>query len=134
MASFTQEQIESALEAKSKHLNQFDLRQISSAKDVVLKMVADFPQNWAKAERQATLLFQMIEAAANGKFDVHPDDLRYAGGALVYLGEPLDIVPDDEEDGYADDAAIVGLAIAKSESFVRKFCEAKGLNVAEYLD
>lgn len=134
MASFTNEQIESALEAKSKHLNQYDLRQISGAKDAVMKMIGEFPDNWAKARRQATLLFEMIEAAANGKLDVHPDDLRFAGGALVYLGDPLDIVPDDEDDGYADDAAIVGLAVAKSDAQVRKYCESKGLNVAEYVD
>lgn len=134
MASFTKEQIESALEAKSKHLNQYDLRQISGAKGAVMKMVAEFPESWAKAQRQATLLFEMIEAAANGKLDVHPDDLRYAGGALVYLGDPLDIVPDEEEDGYSDDAAIVGLAIAKSEEQVKKYCAQKGLDAAEYLD
>ena len=31
MASFTKEQIEAALEAKSRHLNQYNLRQIASA-------------------------------------------------------------------------------------------------------
>lgn len=134
MASFTKEQIDSALEAKSKHLNQHDLRQISGAKEAVMKMVAEFPEDWAKARRQTTLLFEMIEAAANGKLDVHPDDLRYAGGALVYLGDSLDIVPDDEKDGYADDAAIVSLAIEKSEEQVKKYCAQKGLNAAEYFD
>lgn len=134
MANFTTEQIEAALEAKSRHLNEYDLRQISEARDAVMKMVAAFPDTWAKAQRQATLLFEMIEAAASGKLAAHPDDLRYAGGALVYLGDSLDIVPDDEEDGYADDAAIVSLAIEKSKDHVRKYCAAKGLNVAEYVD
>lgn len=134
MASFTREQIEAALEAKSRHLNQYDLRQIASAKAAVMKMVAEFPESWGKAQRQATLLFEMIEAAANGKLAVHPDDLRYAGGALVYLGDSLDIVPDDEEDGYADDAAIVALAIEKSSEQVKTYCAAKGLSVVEYLD
>lgn len=134
MASFTKEQIEAALEAKSRHLNEYDLRQISGAKAAVMKMVAEFPESWAKAKRQATLLFEMIEAAANGKLAVHPDDLRFAGGALVYLGDSLDIVPDEETDGYADDAAIVGLAIKKSEEQVKKYCASKGLSAAEYLD
>lgn len=134
MASFTKDQIEAALEAKSRHLNQYDLRQIASAKAAVMKMVADFPESWAKAQRQATLLFEMIEAAANGKLAVHPDDLRYAGGALVYLGDSLDIVPDDEAEGYADDAAIVALAIEKSSEQVKTYCAAKGLSAAEYLD
>lgn len=134
MASFTKQQIESALEAKSRHLNEHDLRQISGAKDAVMKMVAEFPDTWIKAQRQATLLFEMIEAAANGKLAVHPDDLRYAGGALVYLGDSLDIVPDDQEDGYADDAAIVALAIEKSKDQIAKYCATQGLTVAEYFE
>lgn len=134
MASFTKQQIEAALEAKSKHLSDYDLRQISSARDAVMKMIAEFPDSWAKTKRQATLLFEMIEAAANGKLAVHPDELRYAGGALVYLGDSLDIVPDEEEDGYADDAAIVSLAVTKSEGQVKKYCAGKGLSPAEYLD
>ena len=134
MASFTKEQIEQALGAKSKHLNQYDIRQIADAKDAVSKMIKEFPDSWAKAQRQATLLFDMIQDAANGKFDVHPDELRFAGGALIYLGEALDIVPDDEDDGYADDAAVVGLAIAKSEKHVRAYCQLKGISVVEYLD
>lgn len=134
MASFTKKQIESALDAKSKHLNQYDIRQIAESKDAVMKMIGEFPENWAKAQRQATLLFELIEAAANGKLKADPEELRFAGGALIYLGEALDIVPDDEEDGYSDDAAIVGLAIARTEKHVRAFCESRGLNVAEYLD
>lgn len=134
MASFTEQQIEQALEAKARRLDQYDIRRISEAKDAVMKMIGEFPDSWAKAQRQATLLFEMIEAAATGKLQAHPDQLKYAAGALIYLGDPLDIVPDEDEDGYADDAAIVGLAIKKSESQVRDFCKARGLDAAEYVD
>ena len=48
---------------------------------------------------------------------------------MIYLGAPLDIVPDDEEDGYSDDAAIVGLAVAKLETHVRAYCEKHGYEV-----
>jgi uncharacterized membrane protein YkvA (DUF1232 family) len=134
MASFTEQQIEQALEAKAQRLDQYDIRRISEAKQAVMKMIEEFPESWSKAQRQATLLFDMIEAAATGKLNVHPDELKYAAGALIYLGDPLDIVPDEDEDGYADDAAVVGLAVAKSEAQVRSFCTSRGLNAAEYVD
>lgn len=134
MASFTKEQIESALKTKSEHLSPDDVRRIADNKDAVMKMIEEFPENWAKAQRQATVLFELIEACAHGKLNIHPDDLREAAGALIYLGAPMDIVPDDEEDGYADDAAVVGLAIQKSAKQVRALCKLKGLNAAEYVD
>jgi len=134
MASFTKEQIESALKAKSEHLKPDDIRRIAQAKDAVLKMVEEFPENWAKAKRQAVLLFDLIEASSTGKLNILPEDLKFAAGALIYLGEALDIVPDDEEDGYADDAAIIGLAISKSEKYVAMLCTQRELNIAEYLD
>ena len=134
MATFTREQIDAALTAKSIHLSPDDIRRVADARDSVMKMIAEFPSSWAKAQRQATMLFELIEASATGKVNVHPEDLKYAAGALIYLGEALDIIPDDEKDGYADDAAIVGLAVAKSEPFVREYCESRKLNLAEYLD
>lgn len=134
MTSFTKEQIESALRTKSAHLGPEDVRRIADNKSTVMKMIQDFPPNWAKAQRQSMMLFELIEASATGRMDVHPEELKSAAGALIYLGAPLDIIPDDEADGYSDDAAVVGLAIAQSEKHVRAFCEAHGRNAAEYLD
>ncbi len=134
MARFTSDQIEHALDAKSARLSPQDIRRIAQSKASVMKMIDEFPPAWEKAKRQATLLFQLIEASATGKTNIHPEDLRSAAGALIYLGEALDIVPDDEDDGYDDDAAIVSLGIKRSEVHVRAYCESAGLNVAEYLD
>lgn len=134
MASFTKEQIESALQTKSAHLSPEDVRRVADNKEAVLKMIAEFPASWAKAQRQATVLFELIEACATGKMHLHPDELRPAAGALIYLGAPLDIIPDDEEDGYSDDAAVVGLAVAKVAEHVKAYCAQNGLNAAEYLD
>ena len=134
MPIFTNEQIEKALAAKSTNLGPEDIRRIAGNKDAVMKMIGDFPESCEKARRQATLLFEMIRAAATGKMNVHPDELRHAAGALIYLGAPLDIVPDDETDGYSDDAAVIDLAIQKSRSHVRTYCTMMNLSVADYLD
>lgn len=134
MASFTNEQIESALVTKSQRLDQYDIRRIAGAKDAVTKMIEEFPQKWDEARKQATLLFEMIEDAANGKFNAQPEELKFAAGALIYLGDPLDLVPDEDDDGYADDAAIVKLAIQKSAAQVKTYCEVKGRQASDYLD
>lgn len=133
MPAFTTEQIEKALSAKSTNLGPEDIRRIADNKDAVMKMIDAFPQGYDKARRQATLLFEMIRAAATGQLSVHPDELRHAAGALIYLGAPLDIIPDDEADGYADDAAVIGLAILKSQAHVRTYCTMMRLDVNEYL-
>jgi uncharacterized membrane protein YkvA (DUF1232 family) len=134
MAKFTSEQIESALNAKSERLGPSDIKRIAGARDAVLKMLDEFPDGYAQAKKQGALLFDLIAASSNGKIDVRPEDLKHAAGALIYLGEALDIVPDDQEDGYADDAAIIALAIQKSAVPVRALCLSKGLDPADYLD
>ena len=134
MPSFTREQIQTALSAKSKNLSPQDVRRVASNKDAVMKMIAEFPERYTKAQRQATLLFEIIRAAATGKMNVHPEDLKDAAGALIYLGAPVDIIPDDEKDGYADDAAVIALAISKTEAHVRAYCAMMALDPAEYLD
>jgi len=132
MASFTREQIEKALDAKSEHLGDADLLRIVENRDTVLKMIQDFPDNWHKARRQATVLFELLEANLKGAKPWAP--LRPAAGALIYLASPLDLVPDDQTDGFADDAAIIGLAIERLRAEVKMHCEALGRNAAEYLD
>ncbi len=134
MPSFTRDQIQKALNANSQNLSPEDVRRVSGNKDAVMKMVNEFPEQWAKARRQATLLFDLIRAAATGKINIHPDELKDAAGALIYLGAPVDIIPDDEKDGYSDDAAVVALAVQRTEAQIRAYCELNGLNASDYLD
>jgi uncharacterized membrane protein YkvA (DUF1232 family) len=133
MPSFTPAQIQKALDAKSEHLTEADLRRIAESSATVLKMIDDFPESWAKARRQANVLLELLEANLKNP-KLAWSVLRPAGGALIYLGSPLDLVPDDEEDGFADDAAIISLAIEQLRAQVKAHCEALGRNSAEYLD
>ena len=134
MAAFTKEQIEKALDAKSSLLTLADVERIAKAKETVVRVIDDFPDNWSKARRQATALFELIEWHFQGKRELPLEALQLAAGALIYLSAPLDLVPDDQEDGYADDAAIVSLAAERNREHIREFCEATGRNAAEYLD
>lgn len=99
-----------------------------------MKLIGEFPTKYERARLQATLLFDLIESGTAGNTNPPTDDLKFAAGALIYLGEALDIVPDDQEDGHADDAAVIALAMEKSAPQVRDFCAKTGLNSADFLD
>lgn len=126
MASFTTEQIENALTAKAAHLSAPDIRRIADNRQAVERLIDEFPAEWESAKEQASLLFQFIQAAPEQPSDAELATLKLAAGALIYLGDPLDIVPDDQEDGYEDDAAVVELASQKIRPALAAFCQAQG--------
>jgi uncharacterized membrane protein YkvA (DUF1232 family) len=133
MPKFTKEQIATALSTKSEPLSPDDVRRVAKSKEAVLKMISEFPEEEELAKRRAHLLFEMIEACSTGKLHLHPDELKWAAGALIYLGAPFDIVPDHEEGGYADDAEVIALAIEKSEEQVRAYCKLKEVDPSTFL-
>lgn len=128
MAAFTKEQVAAALDAKAAHLTKKDVERIAKNKDTVLRMVQEFPESHAQAQRQAVLLLDIIVAST-----APAEALIQAAAALIYLGAPIDLVPDHEEHGYSDDAAIVALAITRIEETVRVHCAERGLELKNYL-
>lgn len=128
MAAFTKEQVAAALDAKAAHLTKKDVERIAQNKQAVASMIAEFPGEHARARKQATLLVELIEAG-----QAPLEALVQAAAALIYLGAPIDLVPDDEPDGYSDDAAIVALAVERIEESVRVHCAERNLDAAEYL-
>jgi len=129
MSGFTEQEVADALEAKSARLTERDVTHVAKSRAAVEKLIADFPEQWAKARRQAGLLLELVSDAT-----VALESRRYAAGALIYLGAPLDLVPDEDEDGFADDAAVVALAVRRCEPAVRTYCVQRSLNAAEFLD
>jgi len=134
MVSFTHAQIEKALSAKSHNLSPEDIRRVANNKAAVIKIIEEFPAEYDKAKRQAHLLFEIIRETSIGKLSIHTDELKAAAGALIYLSAPMDIIPDDEKDGYADDAAVIGLAVQRMAKHVENYCTTMGLNPADYLE
>jgi len=134
MASFTLAQIEKALSAKAHNLGPDDIRRVANNGAAVMKMIDEFPGEYDKAKRQARLLFEIIRETSTGQLSIHPDELKEAAGALIYLGAPMDIVPDDEADGYADDAAVIDLACKQMARHVQNYCAKTGLDPSDYLD
>jgi len=128
MAAFTKEQVAAALDAKAAHLTKKDVERIAKNKDTVLRMVQEFPEAHGQAQRQAVLLLDIIVAGT-----APAESLTQAAAALIYLGAPIDLVPDHEEHGYSDDAAIVALAVARIEESVRVHCAERHLDLKNYL-
>lgn len=130
----SKETYQRALDAKAAHLTQADIERIGANEAYVRQAIDKFPDSWAKARRQADALFLLIQSSLSGEQNVSLEILRYAAGSLLYLSSPLDLVPDDEEGGFADDAAVLGFAIEKARADITKLCQRTGKNAAKYLD
>jgi uncharacterized membrane protein YkvA (DUF1232 family) len=128
MASFTPAQVAAALDTKAGHLGLKDLERVVAGGDAVRQMLLGFPKEHALAGRQAELLLDLLGAGT-----APIESRKQAAGALIYLGAPIDLVPDDDEDGYSDDAAVIQLAVTRTEEALRVHCVERGLDFDEYL-
>ena len=132
MSKFNSQQIEDALLLKAKELGSADFQRIASAGQAVKQLIREFPKELSKTKDQAWLLFEIVKSHADKK-NLTDQGAQLAASALIYIGSPMDLVPDDESDGFHDDAAVVALAIARAEADVRKFCELDRRDPAKYL-
>lgn len=105
------ETIARALRTKSDPLGRADLERIVTAPEAVEKLIGDLPASFAAAREGANLLFSFLEEALDREPARVTAAMKTAGGALLYLASPLDLVPDQDEGGYEDDAAVVLLAL-----------------------
>lgn len=129
MARFEMKQVEAALDAKAAHLTEKDLARIVESRAAVMKLVQEFPADQLRARRQGELLFALLEAGS-----ASIETRKQAAGALIYLGAPIDLVPDDQEGGYEDDAAVIACAIRRCEEAVRVHCAQHDLDSSDYLE
>lgn len=127
MARFDSQQVAAALDAKALHLTEKDLARIAESPDTVTKLIDEFPTAAHKTRRQAKLLLDLL-TAERGSIEVR----KQAAGALIYLAAPVDLVPDDEEGGYDDDAAVIDLAVQRCQETVRVFCTERQLDPNDY--
>ncbi len=130
--SFTSQQIEDALVLKANELGPEDFQRIASAGQAVKQLLREFPRELSKTRDQAWLLFEMLKSYTDRKA-ISLQSAQLAASALLYIGSPMDLIPDEEEDGFADDAAVVDLAIQRSADDVRKFCELDQRDPSHYL-
>jgi uncharacterized membrane protein YkvA (DUF1232 family) len=118
---FTSDQIARALEAKAKRLTLEDLDRVRASVSSVQEKLAEFPPSLNDSKVRAELLLEFC-GDESGSFEAR----KLAAGALLYLSSPLDLIPDHEPDGYADDAAVVDLATKRITNDLRAFCTRTG--------
>lgn len=119
--SFTPEQIQKALDGKVSRLTAEDIARVAAAAPLVRQKIAEFPESLSASRARAELL---LAFAVEGQDELAA--LKLAAGALLYLTSPLDLVPDHEPGGFADDAAVVDLAASRLHSDLLAFCARTG--------
>lgn len=141
MARFADEQVRKALELKARSVERDDVERVAGNRAAVQALIDELPPELGRARKQAALLFEFVEHAAQGLRSGGGDDaaspsfgaVQEAVGALLYLSSPIDLVPDTEDGGYLDDAAILELAVQRIVPVLRAFCEERGIDPSETL-
>lgn len=128
--SFSGEQVKRALDSKAERVSSGDVARIVQMRSAVEEKLAEFPPELLEARTQGALLFAYLESMAQAPLTA---ETKQAAGALLYLSAPVDLVPDHEPGGYADDAAVVALAVERSRAALRAFCEKSGRIVPSWL-
>lgn len=132
MPSFTDEDVERALDLKAQHVRPDDVERVAQNQAAVQALIDEIPESLGSARAQAKLLFDFVSREAEERHAPFPA-VAQAVGALLYLSSPLDLVPDSEAEGYQDDAAILGLAVRRIEAELREHCERKGIDPSQAL-
>src|SRR5690606_9895701 len=142
MVKFADGQVRKALELKAWAVERDDGERVAGSRAAVQALIDELPQDLGRARKQATLLFEFVEFAAaemrasdagEGGHVPPFEAVREAVGALLYLSAPIDLVPDTEDGGFLDDAAILELAVQNIVEELRAFCERRGLDASDAL-
>lgn len=121
--SFNAEQVKKALDSKASRVSQADLARIVELRAAVEEKLRAFPAEHQEAREQGELLFAFLESTVNAPLVA---EAKETAGALLYLSAPVDLVPDHEPGGYADDAAVLDLAVGRIRDALRAFCDKSG--------
>ena len=142
MAKFADEQVRRALELKARSVEREDVERVAGNRAAVQALIEELPKELGRARKQASLLFEFVAFAAQGTRSAEGggelksprfEAVQQAVGALLYLSSPIDLVPDTEDGGYLDDAAILELAVQKIASELRAFCDLQGIDGSDTL-
>jgi uncharacterized membrane protein YkvA (DUF1232 family) len=133
MLSFSPEDVVKALDVKVEHVTVEDARRIAQNTAAVQSLIDALPKELTRSVNQATLLFELVCAHVKGEDPTPFSSVAQAVGALLYLSSPVDLVPDHEEQGYLDDAALLELAVQRIAPDLKAFCNSKAYDSTRYL-
>ncbi len=131
---------------QSKLRQHFDKMREKVKKEDVIKLAKDFESKFKKVRdkyrdhpkigtfvRQCELLYQVIKDWVNGQYEMPWYAVGAIATALLYVISPIDFIPDFiPVVGYLDDIFVVVLCIKLVQTELKKYCDAKGIDKAQY--
>jgi uncharacterized membrane protein YkvA (DUF1232 family) len=115
-------------------------------KEDVIRLAKTFEEKFKKAKdklkdhpkfgvfiRQCELLYDIIRDWVKGEYDPPWQVIGAITAALLYVINPVDIIPDFiPVIGYIDDLFVVALCIKLIRGELRRYCEIKGIDKSLY--
>lgn len=133
MSEFDAEAVRRALDLKVERLRAEDVKRVALNKAAVEALIEELPGELERSRQQARLLYDFLATHADAQAGPMFRAVAQAAGALLYLSSPLDLVPDSEDDGYADDVAILELAVERIRPALEAYCSARGIETSAVL-
>jgi len=110
------------------------IEQLRAARGAVYEKLHEVPERMQKLVNQMRLLLDLVEDYWEGRYRRVPwYSLGVSVLAMLYFLSPSDVVPDWLPlVGQLDDVAAVAIALRLLRNDLRKYCEFRGLNPADY--
>lgn len=122
MALFSQKNARTQLDAEAKKVRRADLEQLLNRQRAIEEKVKGSGK-LARFSADIKLMFSMIRDYWNGNYrDVPWKTIAAVAGALVYVMNPLDVIPDLIFGfGFLDDAGVVAMCLKLVESDLHRY-------------
>ncbi len=128
------EQVEKKFHETRERVKEADVKEaLNKAGSKIEKLAQSAPAEVQKLAKQAKLLYLMLRDTASGKFKAPWATVAALTACLLYLVNPLDIIPDFiPVIGLIDDALIIALCVSMVRIDLRRYAEEMGLKLEDY--
>jgi uncharacterized membrane protein YkvA (DUF1232 family) len=128
------EQVEKKFQESREHIKESDVKDaLNKAGGKIEKLAQSASAEAQKLAKQAKLLYMMLRDTVSGKFKAPWVTVAAITACLLYLINPIDIIPDFIPGvGLIDDALVVALCISLVRIDLRRYAAEMGLKLEEY--
>jgi uncharacterized membrane protein YkvA (DUF1232 family) len=106
---------------------------LGKAGTTIEKLAKSASKQAQKLAKQAKLLYSMLKDSVSGKFKAPWPTIAALAATLLYLVNPIDVIPDFIPGlGFIDDALVVALCISIVRIDLRRYADENGLKLEDY--
>lgn len=100
----------------------------------IAQTLSDIPEEMHKVARQTRLVIEFVDDFRSGRYREMPWwAMAVAASAMLYTINPADVVPNFLPlVGTMDDLVVVAVAVRLLQNELKRYCEFKGYDVAQY--